>query len=359
MPPEDPQQPASENLGQYRTVYTSSRDAQSGIPQIVIQQAAVTSSWTRILTRILTVVLIVSLLLNVSLLSDSSMLMSDMTGPVEKHFRGDRSASDKIAVLKIDTTIMPPYTEKIFDVIKKIDEDDSVKAVILQVDSPGGLVADSHEIYHKLKALAAKKPIYASMRRLAASGGYYVAMGVGEKGKIFAEPTTWTGSIGVIIPRYDISELASTYGIKSDPLTTGKFKDALSPFKSLTEDERGVWKEILDDAYNRFVGVIVENRTQLTRDQVLDVATGQIFTANQALEKGLVDQIGFIDDVITALRNDHDLESARVVEYEFTPTISQLLFGQASFKAPPTMLETIMEQSVPRAMYLFSWQERR
>ena len=181
-------------------------------------------------------------------------------------------------------------------------------------------------------------------------------MGIGPKGKIFAEPTTWTGSIGVILPRYDISELANKIGVKSDPLTTGPFKDALSPFKPLEGEEREVWKGILDESYQRFVSVIEDNRTNMNRDQVLEVATGRIFTADQALEKGLIDKVGYLSDTIDALKADYNLDQVNVIEYEFSPTISDIIFGQASFKAPSSPLETLLDQSVPRAMYLFSWQ---
>lgn len=356
MPSDESNQPASENIGKYKAVYSSTRDAQGGIPQIVIQQPANSSGWSWIMTRVLGAVLVFSLILNMSLMTQQSALMGDISGPIEKFHNGDKSATNKIAIIRIETTIMPPYTEKVFDVIKKIDEDDSVKGVILAIDSPGGLVADSHEIYHKLQALAQKKPMYVSMRRLAASGGYYVAMGIGEKGKIYAEPTTWTGSIGVIIPRYDVSELAKNWGVKADPLTTGPFKDALSPFKPLSEAEREVWSGIMDESYQRFVDIIDANRPNMNREQVLEVATGRIFTSQQAVDKGLVDKIGFLDDAIDAMKTDHNLGAIKVVKYEFTPTLSSLIFGEAKLEATPNVMETLMNQSVPRAMYLFSWQ---
>ena len=104
-------------------------------------------------------------------------------------------------------------------------------AHLLVIDSPGGLVTDSHQIYHRLQKLQKEKPVNVQMKRMAASGGYYIAMGAGPKAKIFAEPTTWTGSIGVILPRYDFSKIAEQYGVASDPIKTGPYKDSLNPLR--------------------------------------------------------------------------------------------------------------------------------
>ena len=139
--------------------------------------------------------------------------------------------------------------------IEQARTDDHVKGVVLVVDSPGGLVADSHEIYHELRKLNQEhhKPIYVSMRRLAASGGYYVSMGAGPDGLLFAEPTTWAGSIGVIIPHYDVSGLADKLGVKEDSPKTGEFKDTLSIFRPVSAADKELWKPILDDSLDRFV----------------------------------------------------------------------------------------------------------
>ncbi len=123
---------------------------------------------------------------------------------------------------------MPPFTGHVLNAIKQASRDDSVKGVVLVVDSPGGLVADSNEIYHALRQLDTDKhkPINVQMKRLAASGGYYVAMGAGPDGVIFAEPTCWTGSIGVILPHYDISW---AWPIKARGERRGRFAQDLGP----------------------------------------------------------------------------------------------------------------------------------
>ena len=282
---------------------------------------------------------------------------SSSSGPIESHHSGDRLARDKIALVDITGTIMPPFTERILETIDAIEDDDDVKGVILVIDSPGGLVADSHQIYHRLQQLRKKKqvPVYVSMARMAASGGYYVAMGAGPDGKIYAEPTTWTGSIGVIIPRYNVSELATEYGVRSEPLTTGPFKDALSPFREMTAEERVVWEEILDDSFQRFQGVILDGRGNLDETQVQALATGRIFTADQARENGLIDQIGYLDEAIDDLKIKLGLRKANVVRYSHPLSLSELLFGSAQARQQADPLHHLLEAGVPRAMYYCGW----
>nr|MBC8288878.1 S49 family peptidase [Planctomycetota bacterium] len=209
---------------------------------------------------------------------------------------------------------------------------------------------------HRLKQLAAKKPIYVSMKRIAASGGVYAAMGVGETGKIFAEPTTWTGSIGVIIPRYDFSGLGQKYGVASDSLTTGEFKDSLNPLKPLTDADREVWGAIMEDSFARFIGVVAEGRKGLDEETVRNkLATGQVFTAEQAKSNGLIDDIKYEDEVIDILKQDLKLKTVRVTKYTYTPTTLELLLGQARAQQPENPLKTLFDNNVPRAMYYFGW----
>ncbi|MFH1301757.1 MAG: signal peptide peptidase SppA, partial [Planctomycetota bacterium] len=222
----------------------------------------------RWLVRGLVLLLLISLFFNLGFYAWYQEYFTIGGGPTEQFETGDQFAKEKIAIISITGTIMPPFTERILHSIKKAQEDEHVKAVLLEIDSPGGLVADSHQIYHRLVQLRQTKTIVVSMKRMAASGGYYVAMAAGEKGVIFAEPTTWTGSLGVIIPRFDLSGLAEKVGVVSDPLKTGEFKDALNPFRNLSKQERAIWDHILDESYQRFLHVITDNRKNLDYDQV-------------------------------------------------------------------------------------------
>lgn len=311
------------------------------------------------LVRLLVFLLLLSLLVNFTQLVSFQQYAAGET-PYEHFHSGELIASDKISRLEISGVIMPPYTERWLKAIKKISEDDAVKGVLLVIDSPGGLVADSHQIYHRLQKLSEKKPIVVAMKRLAASGGYYVAMGAGPKAKIYVEPTTWVGSIGVILPRYDVSDLAKSWGIKSDPLVTGPLKNALDPFNPMQPEEVEVWKTIIDDAFVRFIQVIDEGREKLTADKVRALATGQVYTANQGLENGLVDLVGYEEDALEDLKTQLNLKSVRVVEYQFPSSFLDVLSVAGESKPPQSQaaidpLKRLWEANVPRAMYLFGW----
>lgn len=307
------------------------------------------------LVRLLFVALVISLVFNLALYSSYQEYFADVAPPEEKFHSGDVAADDKIAIVEIQGTIMPPFTERILKALERAENDDRVKGVLLSIDSPGGLVADSHQIYHKLSELRKKKPIYVAMKRIAASGGVYVAMGAGEEALIYAEPTTWTGSIGVIIPHYDLTTLAEKLGVQSEPLKTGALKDSLSPFRELTAAERDVWQTILQDSFERFVHVIADNRSQLDETEVKALATGQVYTANQALEHGLVDRIGYEEDAIEALKKKLQLETVRVVTYATQPALIDLLLGSMEANQPENRMQRLLNATVPQAMYLCSW----
>jgi len=296
-----------------------------------------------------------SILMNIGMWSAYREYFSASSGPRERYHSGEEIAAEKIARIEVTGTIMPPFTERILKAINKAKHDETVKGVVLVIDSPGGLVADSHQIYHRLQQLARAKPIVVAMKRMAASGGYYVAMGAGPASLIFAEPTTWTGSIGVIIPRFDVSELARKYGVKSEPLKTGAFKDSLSPFRELGEQERQVWSEILDDAFGRFVTVIAENRKSLEDEAVRELATGQVYTANQAKANGMIDEIGYEDEAVESLKQQLGLKRVRIVSYEFQLTLVDLLTGNMQARQPENEWQRWLEATVPRAMYYCSW----
>lgn len=333
---------------------TDGPSSDSNQPQIVVnvppQGGGFFKAW---FTRLLLSFLLLSVFMNFALLSSNADLD---TGRQEKFVSGDDTATDRIVIIEASGTIMPPFTERIIGMVEDARDDDNVKGVVLVIDSPGGLVADSHQIYHRLKQLTEKKPVYVAMKRIAASGGVYIAMGAGENGKIFAEPTTWTGSIGVIIPRYDLSALADKLGVKSDSLTTGPFKDSLNMFKPLSDADRDLWGAIMDDSFERFVAIVADGRKGLDVETVrTKLATGQVFTANQALENGLIDEIAFDDEVVVKLQEDLGLSKVRVVKYTFTPTVLDILLGNVEARDPEVFWQKAMESTVPRAMYYCSW----
>ncbi|MEX1230884.1 MAG: signal peptide peptidase SppA [Planctomycetaceae bacterium] len=334
------------------TTPSSAESPHGNVPPIVIHmpQPPPRRRWW---SGIVGLILVLSILFNFALLSMVSSQFVDTSGPNEHFHSGDATAVDKIAILEISGTIMPPFTERVLKALEKAEKDEHVKGIAVIIDSPGGLVADSHQIYHKMTQVRQTKPMVVAMKRLAASGGLYVAMGAGPEAKIYAEPTTWTGSIGVIIPRYDVSELAQRWGVASDPLTTGEFKDSLSPFRKMTEREEVVWKEIIDDAFVRFIKVIDDNRSSLDEAGVRKLATGRIFTAESAKKEGLIDVIGYEDEAIQSLQDQLGLTSVRRVKYVSPTTLIDILAG--SVKAEPDPWQTLIEATIPRALYLCSW----
>ncbi|WP_339729602.1 signal peptide peptidase SppA [uncultured Gimesia sp.] len=309
----------------------------------------------RWLMRGLVVVLLVSVVFNLGFYAWYQEYFTIGGGPAEQFETGDQFAKEKIAIISITGTIMPPFTERILRSIKRAHEDDQVKGILLEIDSPGGLVADSHQIYHRLVELRKTKRIVVSMKRMAASGGYYVAMGAGEEGVIFAEPTTWTGSLGVIIPRFDMSGLAEKVGIVSDPLKTGEFKDALNPFRNLTDRERAIWDHILDESYQRFLNIITDNRKNLDYDQVKKLATGQIYPATDAKQNGLIDEIGYQEDALARLKEITGLNQVRVIRYSHPKSLADILLGSAEASQAENRKQALLDSTVPRAMYFASW----
>lgn len=320
---------------------------------IVVRVESVASKRGSYFGRLLIPILISSLLMNFLLIA--SQQAGQMPAKVPEQFvSGDRTAKDRIAIINFSGTISPPFTERWLKQIQQAREDDTVKGVVLAIDSPGGLVADSHQLYHELQKLVEKKPVFAAMKRMAASGGYYIAMGIGQGGRIFAEPTTWTGSIGVIIPRYNATELAQNIGVKVEPLMTGELKDTLNPFRDLNPQEKEVWDAILNDSFERFVSVIADNRSDLDAEAVRKLATGQIYTCRQALENHLVDEVGYVEDAVTALSTQLQLTSHRAFEYRSAPSLFEVLMGAETHR-PATFAEQLLDAAVPRAMYYCSW----
>lgn len=297
----------------------------------------------------------------------------DSHGIHEAVFSGDRSATDKIAIIKITGVIYDGrgYVKRQID---RVLEDDQVKAIVLRINSPGGTVSGSDYIYHHLQKLLEKKqiPIVVSMGSVAASGGYYVSMIVGDQpDSIYAEPTCTTGSIGVIIPHWNYSELMETYGVVDDSIMSHPRKRMLTPSKKMPDDHRQLLQEYVDESFYEFKKKILNGRPKFRpgNEEALkgdgsqikiahegrDVATGEIFHAPKAQRYGLVDQLGFIEDAIdrAAELAELDMESTKVVEYSRpAPWLEIPFLSQA--QVSNQMLGTLMEINTPRAYYLSS-----
>ncbi len=301
-----------------------------------------------------------SLLVNIVLIADSSFSTVDEVD--EKIYQPERfgRGSEKVAIISVDGVILDGegfVTRQ----IEQARRDDDVKAVVLRVESPGGTINGSDFIYHRLKEFREEtgKPIVVSMGSIAASGGYYVSMAVGETPEsIFAEPTTWTGSIGVIIPHYNLSGLMQEVGVTEDSIVSHPLKDMGSFAKPMTEEEREIFQKLVDESFERFKNVVKYGRPafQDYPEKLAAVATGQVFTAEQAHKHGLVDKIAFLDEAIERAIDlgRVDRGDYRVVEYERTPTLVDVFFG-GRIHSPSPDLSGLFDLASPRAYYLYTW----
>ena len=326
-------------------------------PQIVIQSSS------SLLFRIIAGIGWLGLLLCVPIILGQAITYSEYYnssgGVIEKYHSQSKTGTDKIAVINVKGVIMSGEGY-VGHQIKLARADENVKAIVVRVDSPGGTVTGSDFILHHLNKLREEKevPIVVSMGSMAASGGYYVAMAVGdEKDTIFAEPTTTTGSIGVIIPHYGISGLMEKYDIADDSIMSHPRKQMLSMTRAMPAEHRDILQNYVNEAFGRFKDIVKDGRPAFKADPAkLDVlATGEIFTANQALKSGLVDKIGFVDDAIkrAAELASLDVEKTRVVTYE-QPT-SLFSIASMSQQKPGVSLETVLEMTAPKAYYLSSY----
>jgi protease-4 len=199
---------------------------------------------------------------------------------------------DKIAIVEIRGVIT--QSSGIIEEIHQYLEDDGVKAIILRIDSPGGGVGPSQEIYREVMKIKSKKKVVTSMGSVAASGGYYVAC---ASDLIVANPGTITGSIGVLMEFTNIEELFKKIGIKGVVVKSGELKDMGSPFREMTPEERRILQGVIDNVHEQFIQAVAEGR-RLDRSKVAQIADGRILTGEQAKQLGLIDQIGNLEDAI-------------------------------------------------------------
>ncbi len=283
----------------------------------------------------------------------------------EQYVSHARFGSQKVAIITLEGTILDGdgFVKRQIDHIRK---DDAVKAIVLRVNSPGGTVTASDYLYHHLKKLAAERklPLVVSMGGIAASGGYYVSMAVGDApDTIFAEPTTWTGSIGVVIPHYNVAGLMERWQIEEDSIKSHRLKQMGAPTRPMTEEERKIFQGLVDDSFGRFKEIVKAGRPAFRQnDEALNkVATGQVFTTQQALANGLVDKEGFIEDAIDqaiALAK-LDKQHVKTVKYKRAGGLLDLFLLTAQSRAAPqgasAELAALLELASPKAYYLCTW----
>jgi protease-4 len=238
-------------------------------------------------------------------------------------FQGDRSASfsggPRVGVVEVTGVITD--SKKTLKELREFAEADSIKAIVVRIDSPGGSVGPSQEIYEAVRKLRDKKHVLVSMGSVAASGGFYIACG-GEK--IYANPGTLTGSIGVIFTFYNVQGLLKWAGVQVSPLTAGKMKDAGNPYREMTADERAYFRSVLDDVHEQFIQAVADGRA-LKVDEVKPIADGRIFTGRQAKDLKLVDAMGGLEDAVAEAGRMGGIKGQPKMEY---PRKERRLFAE-------------------------------
>lgn len=283
---------------------------------------------------------------------DAKILLTSITG-----FISDQPTERAFGLVREQSTLARVAAE-----LRKAREDSAVKAVVLRIDSPGGGVTASDEIYHRIQRFAQEtgRPVIASLGGVAASGGYYVACGADT---ILAQPTTVTGSIGVILVGLNVSGLLDKLGVEDETYTSGPHKDLLSPLRGATPEERRIIQDVLDRLFQRFVTVVNDNRPDLAEDRLETITDGRVFSAPEAKALGLVDELGRVSDAIDLARQRAGVTEARVIAYrrpgESAETIySQMTAGTGPAAAPAQVNILPIDLSLsaasgPRFLYLW------
>ncbi|HEY7317860.1 MAG TPA: signal peptide peptidase SppA [Candidatus Binatia bacterium] len=218
-------------------------------------------------------------------------------------------SGDGVGVLQIEGTI--DDSRSVTDELKRFKEAPWIKAVVVRIDSPGGAVAPTQEIFDELQKAKKKKPFIASMGSMATSGGYYVASACD---KIIANPGTLTGSIGVIMQLSNVEELMKKVGVKGYNIKSGVNKDIGSPFQPLSPEGKEILQSLVDNVHSQFVAAVAMGRG-MSEAQVRKLADGRVYSGAQAKELGLVDQFGTLDDAIELAAKRGGLEENPTVYY--------------------------------------------
>ncbi|HXJ84655.1 MAG TPA: signal peptide peptidase SppA [Candidatus Methylomirabilis sp.] len=252
-----------------------------------------------------------------------------------------------------------PLIARVQEELRKAEKDDEVKALIVRINSPGGTITASDILHREIYEFKqrTKIPVIAAIMDVGASGGYYAALAADT---IVATPTAITGSIGVVMLTVNAHGLMEKIGVAPLAIKSGAMKDAGSPFRPLTPEERAVFQGLIDDMFARFVKLIVQSR-KISEERVRQFADGRIYTAQQALELGLIDKVAYLDQVVVMARKAAGVDEARVVVYHRPKEYAASIYAgapvaQASGESALSQIAGTfggLSGSGPRFMYLW------
>jgi len=257
---------------------------------------------------------------------------------------------DTVALLRVEGPIID--VRWYMDQVRDLMEDDGIKGVVLRIDSPGGAVAPTQELYTELLRLRELKPIVTSMGTVAASGGYYLSCATDW---IVSNPGTITGSVGVIMEFTNLENLFGKLGVRSRIIKSGKFKDTGNPMRPMTEEEEKLLQAMIMDTYDQFVEAVLKGRP-VDEDKVLPYLDGRVLTGRQAHKIGLVDQLGNINDAIEKAAEMAGMTEVPDKIYEperERPGLFTILFGESAARALVSLSDSVRDQSSDRWLQLW------
>lgn len=253
----------------------------------------------------------------------------------------------------------PSMVALVKETLRKAEKDDDIAGVVVRINSPGGTVTASDIISHELKGFRERKkvPVHACIVGIGASGGYYVAAAAD---RIAAHPTAVTGSIGVLFRSFNVEGLMGKIGVTEKAITSGEKKDIMSPFRTMTPEERQLLQGIIDRLHGRFLDTVMARPgNRLQRPELEKLADGRVFTADDALKVGLIDRVGYLDDVIEEMKKELGLEQARVVAYYRPGSYRGTIYSGEVSSPDPGLLslggDLLEALSSTEFLYLWKW----
>jgi protease-4 len=273
------------------------------------------------------------------------VLLIDISGEITSEER-----ADPLGLRSNESTVARVEAE-----LEQAADDDKIVAIVLRINSPGGTVTGSDIIYDRLMRFKGefKVPIMVQMMDVAASGGYYIALAGDE---IIASPTSITGSIGVIFTSISVEGLLGKVGVRNQTVVSGKMKDIGSPLREMTPAERQVLEALVGDMFQRFAGLVRERRPNLTDEMKAEMIDGRVFSAQQALAGGLVDDIGYLDGAIERAKLRAGVREAMVIRYRRQDEFADSLYSRAPAGPPQMNLLNINLESLARTpSFLYLW----
>jgi len=273
----------------------------------------------------------------------------------QRFIAGDKDAEYKIGLVKIEGEIIEYsgkyYYRSIPEIVKSaldsFKEDEKVKGIILQINSPGGDIVEVEKIYDKIQEIKKSKPVIALLENVATSGGYYCAVATD---KIISHPLTITGNIGAVIILYNVEELfEKKLGINMNVIKSGKHKDIGSPFRKMDIEEKKIFQGLVNQAAKKFLDVVLKNRN-IPSEKVNIISDGRIFTGIQAKEIGLVDEIGNLEKAVSVIKEMTKIDKLKVVEYYYKPGIFDVI---GLYQSEKLLFSKIPEIKTPVLKYLW------